>query len=409
VTAVVILILSLFSLPSVFATDFLNGDMKLTINEKTGRFSVFYLRDPEKKKYQNLLWTKDAKTSYLAVQLNSRIYKMGNTNYFKTDIRGTQENPILVFESPMLSVSLVFSFISTPNHDRPNGIRIDMIMQNWGERDIEAGMKLVLDTYFGEKKAPHFKTDLRYIATATVMNRVVPDSWWLSKDKHGSLMGSIFMDGIYNPDLVHLANWRRLNDSRWKLPYVMQRNFNSLPFSVRDTAVAYFMETETLARWDQRIMTVMLATEDSAGFGLAEMGVGRAYAPGEYRMPIAPIEKEGGGGSSSAAAASGGGGGGASSGGGGESSGSAPIIINNVLPAPAPAPVPAKPSVLLPSGSLRLDILTLRELIYKIDAAIYFGVDVSEEELRAMESLVAGLRSRYGSVFGGIGLFGTLR
>ena len=376
--AFLFVLLSFFAASAVSAADFMDGKIKLTLNQRTGRFSLHQLVDAEKNKYTNLLWQRDAKTSYLAVQINNRVYKLGDAGYFKVAIRGTQRNPSLTFESPLLSVVMDFSFIQTPSSEVTNGVRIDIRIQNWGEKDIEAGLKLVLDTYLGEKKSPQFRTNLRYIDSETIINRVVSDQWWLTKDKNASLMGSIFIDGTYYPDTLHFANWKRLSDAKWKTPYVAGRNFNALPFSVKDTAVAYFLETTTLARWDQRTMTVMLATEDVQGFGIPEIPVANAYGYDPGKAPPDPqalLPGVGGG---------------------------QPIIINNNLPAPVqPTPQPVqRPGVLLPVGPLRVDLLTLRELIYKIDESIYFGVAVSEEEIRAMEMLIGRLRSRYGSVFG---------
>jgi hypothetical protein len=360
------------------AADFVDGNIKLTLNDRTGRFALFYMNDAEKGKYQSLLWNRDAKTSYLAIQLGTRTYKLGDTNYFKTAIRGSQSNPSLVFESPKLSVVMDFSFIKTPNATATNGIRIDIRMQNWGESDINAGMKLVLDTHFGEKNSPQFKTNLRYIDSETIVNRTVSDQWWLTKDKNGSLMGSIFVDGTYYPDTLHFANWKRLSDARWKTTYVVGRNFNALPFSVKDDAVAYFLETTTLARWDQRTMTVMLATEDEAGFTVP--AIANTYDPASGTAPVDPLAPMPGGMTAVPGAMPN-------------------IIIQNAAPA-ATAPA-QKPGAILPIGSLRVDLLTLRELIYKIDEYIYFGTGLTEEELRGMEMLITRLRSRYGSVFGG--------
>jgi hypothetical protein len=376
-------LLFLCSVIALKAADFVDGNIKLTLNDRTGRFSLLYMDDEEKGKYKSLLWSRDANTSYLAVQLGTRVYKLGETNYFRTAIRGSQSNPSLVFESPRLSVVMDFSFIKTPNAAATNGIRIDIRMQNWGESDINAGMKLVLDTHFGEKNSPQFRTNLRYIDSETVVNRTVNDQWWLSKDKNGTLMGSIFVDGTYYPDTLHFANWKRLSDARWKTTYVPGRNFNALPFSIKDTAVAYFMETTTLVRWDQRTMTVMLATEDEAGFAAPTIPIANAYGPAPGTAPADPLAPM----PSNMIAVPGG-------------NQNMPNIIINTTPA-SPAPAPQKASVILPIGSLRVDLLTLRELIYKIDEYVYFGTSLTEEELRGMEMLIARLRSRYGSVFGG--------
>jgi hypothetical protein len=371
------------------AADFVDGRIKLTINDRTGRFSLFYMDDMEKGKYQSLLWNRDAKTSYLAVQIGSRVFKLGDTNYFRMSIRGSQTNPSLTFESPALSVSMDFTFIKTPNALETNGVRIDIRMQNWGESDINAGMKLVLDTYFGEKKSPQFKTNLRYIDSETIINRVVSDQWWLSKDANGSLMGSIFVDGTYYPDTLHFANWKRLADAKWKTTYVAGRNFNALPFSIKDTAIAYYMETTTLARWDQRTMTVMLATEDQAGFATPTIPIANAYGPAPGTAPADPLAPM----PSTMVAVPG-----AVIPGGAAQTIVPNVIINN---SPPTSTTTQRPSAILPIGSLRVDLLTLRELIYKIDEYVYFGANLTEEELRAMEMLIARLRSRYGSVVGG--------
>jgi hypothetical protein len=371
------------TLISLAAADFIDGKIKLTINDRTGRFSLYYMDDADNGKYRSLLWDRDPRTSYLAVQIDNRVYKLGETSYFRSAIRGALTNPSLTFESPSLSVVMDFTFIRTPNSNVTNGVRLDIRLHNWGESDINAGLKLVLDTYFGEKKTPQFKTNLRYIDSETIINRVVSDQWWLAKDTNGSLMGSIYVDGTYYPDTLHFANWKRIADAKWKATYVAGRNFNALPFSIKDDAVAYYMETTTLARWDQRTMTVMLATEDQAGFSAPTIPVANAYGPTPGTAPADPQALM-------------------------------PSIINTVpgavqtMPniiiqnAPPAAPVsPQKPSAILPIGSLRVDLLTLRELIYKIDEYVYFGTGLTEEELRAMEMLIARLRSRYGSVFGG--------
>jgi hypothetical protein len=376
--------LFLLALSSLAADDFIDGSIKLTLDDRTGRFSVF--KRNNKGEYQNFLWDRNARTSYLAVQIDGRLYKLGESNYFKTAIRGTATTPTLTFESPSLSVAMEFSFIKTPNANETNGIRIDIKLHNWGEKDIDAGMKLVLDTYFGEKKSPQFKTNLRYIDSETVINRVVNDEWWLAQDDKGSLMGSIYVEGTYYPDTLHFANWKRLTDAKWKATYVAGRNFNALPFSINDTAVAYYMEPTKLVRWDQRTMTIMLASEDKDGFAVPVIPITDTYGPVPGTAsadPLAPLPA----GMSAVP---------------GVTQTTVPNIIINSPAAPAPtSAAPQRQGVLLPIGSLRVDLLTLRELIYKIDEYIYFSTDLTEEELRAMEMLIARLRSRYGSVFGG--------
>ncbi|MDR2842015.1 MAG: hypothetical protein LBV52_02315, partial [Spirochaetaceae bacterium] len=52
--------------------------------------------------------------------------------------------------------------------------------------------------------------------------------------------------------------------------------------------------------------------------------------------------------------------------------------------------------VSVPAGTVRIDIQTLREMIYKVDEHIYSGNPISEEELKAMEALITKLKLHYG-------------
>jgi hypothetical protein len=284
-------------------------------------------------------------------------------------LRGTQSNPMLVFESRWLVVSVEFSFIRTANADNVNGIRLDVRLQNWHDAPVNAGVRMLLDTYLGEKAAPHFRTNLRMVDSEKKLSRADVDHYWSSSRPGLSLMGSIFVEGTYPPDVVHFANWKRLSDARWQLNYVEHRRFNALPFSINDSGVCYYLEARPMERWEQRIMTIMLAVEDPAGF----------------LQPVAPV-----------------------------------VMVEElpqpVMVAPQPAPVivqpveqppqiiiPAQreaPRYILPPGPIRLDISTLRELVRRIDEYIYYGTDVSEEELRGMEDVMKRLHLRYGGAPG---------
>ena len=79
-------------------------------------------------------------------------------------------------------------------------------------------------------------------------------------------MGSINLKGLRSPDVLCFANWKRLNDTPWKFSFIEGRNFNLLPYSISDSAVAYYYEPEVLGRAKQRNFTILLASESTNGF-----------------------------------------------------------------------------------------------------------------------------------------------
>jgi hypothetical protein len=391
----------LCSFANAQALEFVDGRIKLVIDEKLGRFSLYHMTDVERKTWSPLFWDKDKRTSFLSVLVGSREYKLGETSSFKVVMRGTDKKPVLAFESPFLSVTEEFSFIRTASSGVSDGVRIDIRVENWSEEKTTVGARLLIDTFLGEKTNPNFRTDLRPIDSELVINKTTNDQYWVShNDKYG-MMGSIFVEGIDAPDYVQFANWKRLNDARFTAEYVSTRSFNAMPFSAKDSAVCYYLEPKPMERWEQRAMTVLLAAEDQYGFDvskvkaipsfefyhqaaaeektierhIAETGAARENLQGQLASNLAASNPNT---SSQAQAIN---------------------IPGGAAAAPAPATGKRQTTMMLPIGPMRVDLMTLRELIYKVDEYIYSGNTITEEELKGMELTITKLKSRYGAVF----------
>jgi hypothetical protein len=402
VLAVILFSINVFS--NLNAAEYADGRIKLVIDERLGRFSLYYMTDVETRQYEPLFWTKDKRTTFLSAYINGKEYKMGNNSEFKMIIRGEKNRPSLVFESAFLSIAQDFSFIRTASSGVSNGVRIDVRLESWSPKIVEVGARLLIDTFLGEKNVPPFRTNLRPIGSETIIDKTAPDQYWVSRNNKYGLMGSIFVEGTEAPDFLQIANWRRMNAARFKVNYVQGRSFNATPFSVKDSAVCYFLDIKPMNRWDRRVMTVLLAAEDDYGFegeklpeereSVQPIFVDNVVIQTINDPPPAPpviITGPSGGSSSSSAAASSGGG--------------APVVpaVSPIIITQPPAPPPPEPAknrrTFLPLGAMRVDIMTLRELMYKVDEFIYSGNMPSEEELKGMEATIARLKARYGSVF----------
>jgi hypothetical protein len=376
----------------LYALDIADGRIRYSIDERSGRFSLYYMTDVDSKKYEPLFWDRDKKTSVLTVSSNGTEYRLGDASQFKMYVRGTKDKPVLAFESQFLSVTEEFSFIRTASSGVTNGIRIDIKVENWGDKKQDVGARLIIDTFLGEKSDPNFRTNARPISSEARIDSTTQDRWWVSENGVYGLMGSVFVDGVDSPDYLHFANWKRLYNAKFTAEYIAGRNFNDPPFSIRDSAVCYYMDIKPLERWHSRSFTVLLAAMDQYGFDVKKNTGDTFYETiinSPSRMPEDTVEiTETARGNTIVTTITPNG------------PGSMPSVVVQ------DSPTKQNPELTTPKhadsyiiGPMRVDLMTLRALIYKVDEHIYFNTPVTEAELRGMEETLAKLRSRYGGIF----------
>ena len=257
-----IVILVFFTVSSVFPAEYIDGRIKLVLNENTGRFSLYYMTDIAKEEFSPLFFDQDPRSSFLSVIVNNKTYKMGETSVFKTRIAGTPSSPSLIFESSFLVVVKNFSFIKTESSSLTNGVLITITITNKSEQPVDAGIRLLIDTNLLEKNSPHFFTNSRHISSETIIDGSSGDKYWVSKNSKVMLQGSI--QSRHSPDMIHFANWKRLNDASWKISPMPGRNFNLLPSSVDDSAVCYYYDIALLPKDGSRTASLSL-TGDLSG------------------------------------------------------------------------------------------------------------------------------------------------
>ncbi|MDR2403172.1 MAG: hypothetical protein LBD78_04005 [Spirochaetaceae bacterium] len=324
----------------VHGAEYTEGAMRLVLQEGTGRFSLYYRSNAPGASYEPLFMDQDPRTSFLAILLNNRVYRMGEASAFRIRLGGSSARPSFIFESPFLMVTQEYSFIKTPGSAVSNGIRLDIRAVNLGKDSVQVGFRLLLDTNLGEGGGgPPFATEQRSLAAETVIESRSSEQRWISRNNRIGLMGSLVLGDEKRPDLVHFANWKRLNEVSWKLTHVPERNFNYLPYSIGDSAVCYYFDPLPLAGGASRTVSILLSAEDSRGFGAA-----------------LPVE---------------------------------PVFVPPVTPQSTP------------SGSTRdpvrdRDMAILQDMISRLDAYMDGRLFLSDEELATMELIIAGIKSRYG-------------
>jgi hypothetical protein len=325
------------------AADFTSGRVRLTLHKDTGRFSLYYMPDPGDEKFEPLFVTQDPRTTFFSLISNDKTYRLGESAAFRFRLEEDGPNPSIVFESSFLRVYEEFTFIKTAGSSLANGVQITLSLENLSPQQVSLGLRFLVDTNLGEGiyGVSPLLTDKRPIDSETLITLNENDRWWISRNDKLSLMGSISAGVERRPDLVHFANWKRLNEAPWKISGSPGRNFNYLPYSIGDSAVCYYYEPRPLSRGEIFRYTILLAAEDENGF-----------------VPFADAGK-------------------------------------NVSP-PSEKTVPLPADIPFPPGSKEADLALLKELITRIDQYMAGEIDITEEELANMETVVTRLKARYG-------------
>jgi len=271
-------LLVVFSSFYLSGAELYDGIIKLNVNEKTGSFSMYCLSDQDTLNYQPLFNDKEARASFIALNADGKIYKLGKTNVFRTRVESVDGNPVVIYESANLNIIETFTPVRTTGSQETNGIKITITIQNTGNKSVSAGLRMFLDTTLGEKnKDFHFITNKQMISKEALFNAAGEELFWVSKNQNYSLMGSILPpvtdslpDASMPPDYVHFANWRRLYNVKWALAYKAGRSFNYRPYSLRDSAVCYYWEPALLEEGNSFTYSIYLTTEDFSWYGLTQ-------------------------------------------------------------------------------------------------------------------------------------------
>jgi len=252
-----------------------DGYIRLALNERAGSFSLYYLADPKAIRYEPLFNANEPLASFLSINIDGKVYRLGNNSQFRTKIERLNGDPALVFESPFMRVTQLFTPVKTTGSDATNGVMISIKVQNISSVKSAIGVRMLLDTNLGEgRKRVPFLTNKQVITTETLIDNRSGELFWISRGRKVSLMGSIVNpeDGLgKGPEMVHIANWKRLNDVLWRLNFSQGRSFNNLPYSVGDSAVCYYFGPEILDRDKTLTFSIFLTTEDFSWYKMTTL------------------------------------------------------------------------------------------------------------------------------------------
>ena len=258
-----------------------DGYIRLMINERTGRFTLSFLTDPEKTKYSQLFY-RGGNTSFFDININGMPYRLGESRVFTTRVDRENDEPVVIYDSDLLTVKISFTPVKTSTSPNANGICINIQIINNGEEEPEVGLRFLLDTVLGEgRKNIPFITDNLKIKKEKIIESTSDERYWISRGKDISLMGSIadpLNETAVRPDYLHFANWQKLSEVPWKASYHEGRSFNKLPYSIGDSAISYYWNPVVLEMGKVLTYAVYLTTEDTEWYQMKP-----------YVAPVKPV------------------------------------------------------------------------------------------------------------------------
>jgi hypothetical protein len=227
------------------------GRIRLVLHEGIGRFSLYFRNDrPEapNSAYTPLFVDQDPRTSGLSVVVGNKIFRLGDGGEFRERAEKTDQGARFTWQSNQISVIQEFQLPVT----RPDEVVMKISVTNLTAGTLSVGVRLCLDTYLGESKLAHFRTDSQMEINGE--RTLLPADglrYWVSAAPEGQAGREEAPTGLFSlisgaevtvPDRVVFANWKRLSEAPWVYETSPSRNFNLVPYSINDSAVCQYYD-----------------------------------------------------------------------------------------------------------------------------------------------------------------------
>jgi len=251
------------------------GKLKLVVNEKNGRYVLWGAEDQNKPVWTPLFFADDPTTSKWKLLVGDKGYVLGDDPSFTTAVESTATGAKITWTSKTLLATLTLDFVLSTSSAVADGLRLDLAVVNVSEAPLKVGVRWVIDTYLGEKKEHFHLATGESVTNETKLEGTYPE-WWASRSATDDTLGLLVMVGkdVTPPSRVFFANWKRLDDAVGDLPFKKGRDFNLLPYSFNDSAVAQVYDPQDLAPGATREVTELLglvSAQTLAGARLASV------------------------------------------------------------------------------------------------------------------------------------------
>ncbi len=261
------------------ALDVTQGNVRLTLYEKTGRFNVFVSKTGENDKPFSFFVKEDPRTTVLQVLVDNAIFtsfpstssgqvEMGDEGGFRQTVAKTDSGARFVWRSARIRVSQEFIFLTPQDAPLTEGVKIVIKVDNVSERAQTVGVRLLFDTYLGESSGTHFITSANaMVAREAAVKTPGGGSYWISPFISSATGDGLLVltDAQYvtQPEAVVFANWKRLFEANWEYRSMPNLDFNYQPYSFNDSAVCHYYPKLKIEKKSGREIVMVLGNAAS--------------------------------------------------------------------------------------------------------------------------------------------------
>jgi hypothetical protein len=237
----------------VASLDVREGLVRVKIDDLTGRITLYRLGLAGGSRYEALVFDTDSRTSSLSVSIDGRIVKLGDTQEYRMRVRRIPSGAEVEYSSPIASVTQKVEFLRSSESRLYDVFKISYVLKNTSGRDFRIALRQIWDTRLGEKGGVHFVTDsIAKLEEEMTFSGETMARYIITPGEFASL--ALLLEGFSRPEVVTLANWKRLSDSTWAYGTLM-RGFSLAPHSLNDSAIGLYWNDTIIKAGDSAIRT----------------------------------------------------------------------------------------------------------------------------------------------------------
>ncbi len=231
-----------------------NQHLIVTVDDDTGRLTMATrdgLEQREGAEQSNLLFYDEPPSSYALIYLDDDLFIFGG------DEGSFSKRPVIignyieaVWGNDLISVAQVVQFVQREKTGLEDGVILRYEIENRTSRNVEIGIRVLYDTYLGEKSPFHFVlADGTRMEYETEFDGLSLPPSWVSKEENGDrpcLRGVLEGRLVTPPRKVVFANYRSLLQQPVQYRIMKTHRFHNLPYSRNDSAVALYFGPKLL-------------------------------------------------------------------------------------------------------------------------------------------------------------------
>lgn len=228
------------ALASISALDVRDGLVRVATDDLTLRPMLYRLVNVAgKSKYEPLWYDGDPRTSFIVLDVDNRIYRLGSSKEYQTTQRRLPNGIEIEYRSITSRLTQRITFAALAGSRISNGFTVELEVENYTSRDMKVKLKEVCDTWLGEQQGDHFalKTNPK-VVDELALDRSSNEPYIVSPGQNASV--ALLLDIPASPDTTVIANWKRLSDAPFGYGSEFMRGFTLAPYSANDSALGLF-------------------------------------------------------------------------------------------------------------------------------------------------------------------------